>query len=185
MAEALARAKRLRAEAVEAQAARLAADKARTLQNAERAKEHGLVEKTAGESGIAGSVRNKWVDFLASELGADIAARLAAGGAPTVQDAKDFSSWVYSTRKYWSRVGRTGIGDSMGLRQIPYMLAKFVFPLMGYERGLRRLDDGRGEGEEPSLLPRAEGALEVAQGAGARSDSGAHAANAGRDVWCA
>ena len=133
MAEALARAKRLRAEAVEAQAARLAADKARTLQNAERAKEHGLVEKTAGESGIAGSVRNKWVDFLASELGADIAARLAAGGAPTVQDAKDFSSWVYSTRKYWSRVGRTGIGDSMGLRQIPYMLAKFVFPLMKYD----------------------------------------------------
>ena len=126
MAEALARAKRLRAEAVEAQAARLAADKERTLRNAERAKEHGLVEKSAGESGIAGSLRNKWVAFLASDLGAEVAARLAAGGAPTVQDAKDFASWAYSTRKYWSRVGRIGMGDSMGLRQLPYMLAKFV-----------------------------------------------------------
>ena len=49
--DALARAKQLRADAVEAQSARLAADAARTEHNAERAKEYGLVEKTAGESG--------------------------------------------------------------------------------------------------------------------------------------
>lgn len=130
--EALARAKKRRAEAVDAQEARLTADEARTLRNAERAKDHGLVEKTAGESGGAGRLRNKWVAFLESRSGAAIASRLSTGGAPTVEDAKDFSSWVYSTRQNWSRVGRPGIGDSMGLRQIPYMQAKYVFPLMKY-----------------------------------------------------
>ena len=73
------------------------------------------------------------MSFLESNNGKEIAARLATGGAPTVEDAKAFTTWVYSTRKYWSRVGRVGTGDSMGLRQIPYMLAKFVFPLMKYE----------------------------------------------------
>ena len=94
---------------MEAQAEKLAADAARTLHNAERAKEHGLVEKTAGESGAAGFLRNKWVAFLESLNGKDIAARLAVGGAPTVDEAKAFSSWAYSTRDRWSRVGRVGV----------------------------------------------------------------------------
>ena len=51
--EALARAKQRRAEAVEAQEKRMQADEARTLRNGERAKEHGLVEKSAGKSGVA------------------------------------------------------------------------------------------------------------------------------------
>ena len=131
--DALARAKRRREEAMEAQAEKLAADAARTLHNAERAKEHGLVEKTAGESGAAGFLRNKWVAFLESLNGKDIAARLAVGGAPTVDEAKAFSSWAYSTRDRWSRVGRVGMSDSMGQRQVPYMLAKYVFPLMKYD----------------------------------------------------
>ena len=42
--EALARAKRLRTEALTAQAARLAEGTARTVHNAERAKKHGMVE---------------------------------------------------------------------------------------------------------------------------------------------
>ena len=132
--QALARAKQLRTDAVEAQAARVQADEARTLRNAERAKEHGLVEKTAGESGMAGCLHRKWLAFLSqSESGKAIAARLVTGGAPSVDDAKAFSSWVYSIRERWSRVGRKGVSDSQGLRQIPYMLAKFVFPLMTYE----------------------------------------------------
>ena len=69
MAEALARAKQRRAEAVAAQEARMAADDVRTLKNAERAKEHGLVEKTAGESGAAGRLRNKWLAFLQTGFG--------------------------------------------------------------------------------------------------------------------
>jgi hypothetical protein len=72
MAEALARAKQRRAEAVAAQEACMAADDARTLRNAERAKEHGLVEKTAGESGAAGRLRNKWVAFLQTSVGKQI-----------------------------------------------------------------------------------------------------------------
>ena len=51
--EALARAKRLRTEALPAQAARLGEGTARTARNAERAKKHGMVEKSAGESGSA------------------------------------------------------------------------------------------------------------------------------------
>ena len=67
--------KKRRAEAVAAQEARLAAEEARTLHNAERAKEHGLVEKTAGESGAAGRLRNKWVAFLQTSVGKEIARR--------------------------------------------------------------------------------------------------------------
>ena len=62
--QALARAKQRREErAVEAQSARLEADTARTLRNSERAKEHGMVEKSAGESS-AGSLQKKWMTFL-------------------------------------------------------------------------------------------------------------------------
>ena len=60
--------------------------------------------------------------------------RLAAeGGSPTVDETKLFSTWAYSTRATYSCVGRKGCGDSYGALQIPYMLAKFVFPLMQYE----------------------------------------------------
>ena len=46
------------------------------------------MEKTAGESGAAGYLRNKWVRWLASEHGGQVAARLEAeGGAPTVEEA--------------------------------------------------------------------------------------------------
>ena len=55
--EALARAKRLRTEALTAQAARLGEGTARTVRNAERAKKHGMVEKSAGESGVAGNLK--------------------------------------------------------------------------------------------------------------------------------
>ena len=53
------------------------------------------MEKTAGESGAAGYLRNKWVRWLASEHGGQVAARLEAeGGAPTVEEAnKLFSTW--------------------------------------------------------------------------------------------
>ena len=61
-----------------------------------------------------------------------------------------------------------GGGDSYGALQIPYMLAKFVFPLMKYEGyvGLT-MAVGAGEGEESGVLPRAQGALEGAEGAAA------------------
>ncbi|MDC0525511.1 hypothetical protein OAO87_00835 [bacterium] len=64
-----------REAAVAAQAARTTAEKAH-----EEAKAHGLVEKTAGESGAAGVLRNKWAKWLGSEHGGDVAARLAAEG---------------------------------------------------------------------------------------------------------
>ena len=72
MADALARAKQRRAEALAAQEARTAAAEDRTRRIAERAKEHGLVEKTAGESGAAGRLRNKWIAFLETGVGKEI-----------------------------------------------------------------------------------------------------------------
>jgi hypothetical protein len=131
---ALARAKQRRDAALAAQTERMTAEKAAIAEAHEGAKEHGLVEKTAGESGAAGKLRNKWAKWLESEHGAEVAARLdSAGGVPTVEETKLFSTWTYTTRQKYSPVGRKGGGDAYGLLQIPYMLAKFVFPLMKYD----------------------------------------------------
>ena len=58
MAAALARATMRRVEAVAAQAKRMTAEKAAVAKAHEDAKQDGLVEKTAGESGNAGWLRN-------------------------------------------------------------------------------------------------------------------------------
>ena len=133
-AAALERAKRRREEALAAQAAHDARVAADIALHFERAKEHGLVEKTAGESGAAGKLHRKWKAWLGSQHGEAAAARLKADGdAPTIEETKLFSTWVFTTRSTYSCVGRKGCGDSYGALQIPYMLAKFVFPLMQYE----------------------------------------------------
>ena len=126
---------RARAFRAEAQAARPSgADiAARVDATHQRAKESGQVEKTAGESGQAGVLKRKWEKWLASPHGQSVAARLAGGGAPTVEDAKRFATYMYEERSTYSCVGRRGGGDSYGQLQIPYMLAKFVFPMMGCE----------------------------------------------------
>ena len=133
MSEALARARKRREEALAAQKEVVSAEAAQIAVANERAKANGMVEKTAGESGAAGRLRNKWVKWLASEHGQAVANRLAAGGAPTVEEAKLFSTWTYKTRQNYSCVGRQGGGNSYGALQIPYMLAKFVFPMMKYD----------------------------------------------------
>ena len=58
---ALARARQRREEAVAAQTQRMMAETAAVRKAHEDAKKNGLVEKTAGESGNAGWLRNKWV----------------------------------------------------------------------------------------------------------------------------
>ena len=69
MSEALARARKRREEALAAQKEVVSAEAAQIAVANERAKENGMVEKTAGESGAAGRLRNKWVKWLASEHG--------------------------------------------------------------------------------------------------------------------
>ena len=98
-----------------------------------RASECGMVEKTAGKSGVAGSLQRAWKKWITSPLGAQAAARVEAGEAPTLADMKAFQTHKYLHREMHSSVGRQGCGDSVGLLQIPYMLGKFVFPLMGYK----------------------------------------------------
>ena len=99
----------------------------------ERAKEHGLVAKTAGQSGQAGVLQRKWQRWLEGD-GCFVADRIAAGGTPDLEDMKRFSTWVYSAagRERFSCAGRKGCGDAYGDLQIPYMLGKFVFPRLGY-----------------------------------------------------
>ena len=46
-----------------------------------------MVEKSAGESGVAGNLKQKWLTFLESPSGKEIAARLAIGGVPVVDSA--------------------------------------------------------------------------------------------------
>ena len=98
-----------------------------------RASECGMVEKTAGKSGVAGMIQRGWKKWITSPLGAQAAARVEAGEAPTLADMKAFQTHKYLHRETHSSVGRQGCGDSVGSLQIPYMLGKFVFPLMGYK----------------------------------------------------
>ena len=130
--EALARA---RVSRVQAAAARLSEQEeaARIDKTHQRAKDNGQVEKTAGNSGATGSLKRKWERWLATAHGESVAVRLAGGGAPTVEEVKRFATYTYEHRDRYSCVGRKGGGDSYGELQIPYMLGKFVFPLMGYE----------------------------------------------------
>ena len=51
-----------------------------------RAEEVGMVEKTAGESGVAGSMQRGWQKWISSALGAQAAAHVEAGEAPTLAD---------------------------------------------------------------------------------------------------
>ena len=80
--EALARAQARREEAVKAQAAALATERAEIAIANERAKEHGLVAKTAGDSGAAGTLRRKWELWLESV------------GSPTLQSTATPRSWT-------------------------------------------------------------------------------------------
>ena len=98
-----------------------------------RAEEVGMVEKTAGQSGVAGSMQRGWQKWISSALGAQAAARVEAGKAPTLEDMKAFQTYKYLNRETYSSVGRQGCGDEMGSLQIPYMLGKFVFPMMRYK----------------------------------------------------
>lgn len=124
----------IRAKRREDEEARVLKEKSIVEFTMRRAAENGMVEKTAGESGQAGVLRNKWIKWLDSAHGAEVKARLAAeGGAPTVEEAKLFSTWVYSTRQMYAPNGAKGCSDAYGLLQIPYMLAKLVFPLMKYD----------------------------------------------------
>ena len=109
---ALERAKQLREAALQAQTQRMTAEKAAIAKAHENAKEHGLVEKTAGESGAAGNLRNKWAKWLATPHGCGVAARLdAEGGAPTVEETKLFSTWTRETRGRFTRLlaGRAAV----------------------------------------------------------------------------
>ena len=92
-----------------------------------------MVEKTAGKSGVAGMMQRAWKKWITSPLGGEAAARVEAGEAPTLADMKAFQTHKYLHRETHSSVGRQGCGDSVGMLQIPYMLGKFVFPLMGYK----------------------------------------------------
>ena len=126
---AVARAARAQVQALRPTAEQQQAEIERVQQ---RALEFGMVEKTAGKSGVAGSMQRGWKKWMKSPLGAQAAARVTAGESPVLEDMKAYQTYKYLNRETYSSVGRQGCGDSVGSLQIPYMLGKFVFPLMGY-----------------------------------------------------
>ena len=108
MSEALERVKKRREAALAAQAEASSKEAELVRCNHQRAKDHSLVEKTAGKSGAAGKLKMKWEKWLSSEHGKDTATRLADGSSPTIEEAKLFSTWVFTTRQRFSAVGRQG-----------------------------------------------------------------------------
>ncbi len=67
-----------------------------------RAEEFGQVEKTAGQSGVAGSLKRSFEEWVNSPLGAQAAQNVAAHGAPTLDDMKAFQTYKYLNRKTYS-----------------------------------------------------------------------------------
>ena len=53
-----------------------------------------------------------------------------AATGPTVALAKAFSSYCFTHREKYSPLGNEGMGDSFGIKQLPYLLAKYSFPML-------------------------------------------------------
>ena len=76
------------------------------------------------------SIVHKWERFLerhAGEEGYD------ASEGPTVRLAVKFQTWGFFNRECFSTMGLDGMGDAWGQLSVPYYLAKYGFPIMGYE----------------------------------------------------
>ena len=73
-----------------------------------------------------------WVAFLEThgdEYGFDAAAEVAG---PMIELAVTFQTHGYHERLTFSTVDDSGMGDSWGKLAVPYLLARYVFPLMEY-----------------------------------------------------
>ena len=111
---AVARAARAQVQALRPTAEQQQAEIERVQQ---RALEFGMVEKTAGKSGVAGSMQRGWKKWMKSPLGAQAAARVTAGESPVLEDMKAYQTYKYLNRETYSSVGRQGCGDSVGSLQ--------------------------------------------------------------------
>ena len=82
-----------------------------------RAKESGQVEKTAGESGVAGTLRNKFVKWLESVHGKGVQKRLEdEGGAPI-----RYSLNLY-TKRHCSSPGLLSLSDTSHPTHSSYLI---------------------------------------------------------------
>ena len=92
-------------------------------------------ERLAAENGGASyktsraveSLKIKWELFIDGH-----GASYGFDGEPTVELAGHFLSHAFCERQVYSTTGAQGMSDSWGERVVPYLLAKFVFPLMEY-----------------------------------------------------
>jgi len=117
----------------EAEGEVLACDPTPDQLRAEAAEAERLAAETGGASVKTSravlSLKTKWelfIDVHGSSYGFD-------SRAPTVELAAHFITHAYSERQTYSPTGAQGMSDSWGERVVPYLLAKFVFPLMKYE----------------------------------------------------
>ena len=109
----------------------------RVLSTAEQLREEAAeAERLAQRDGIPPksaavihSLKRRWVAFLEThgdEYGFDAAA------GPTIELAVTFQTHGYHERLTFSTVDDSGMGDSWGKLAVPYLLARYVFPLMEY-----------------------------------------------------
>ena len=98
-------------------------------------KEAAEAERLAFETGGASAktsmpilaLMNKWETFV--DVHGDA---YGFEGAPTVDLAVHFVTHGFKERQNYSPTGAMGMSDSWGERVVPYLLAKFVFPMMKY-----------------------------------------------------
>jgi hypothetical protein len=103
-------------------AAELQAEREKAAEARRAAEKQGIDPKTEE---INRYIAGKFAAWL--EVHGEVAGYDAALG-PTVSLAKDFSSYCFTHREYYSPLGNVGMGDAFGSKQLPYLLAKFSFP---------------------------------------------------------
>lgn len=106
-----------RRRAAELQAQR---EKAAAAQKAAEA--HGKDAKTEEVIRYIAAKFGAWLEVHGEAAGYDAAL------GPTVLVAKDFAAHCFVNRERYSTVGNVGMGEAFGMKQLPYMLAKFAFP---------------------------------------------------------
>ena len=88
------------------------------------ARESGTSAKTGA---VVAAMKRRWMEFLAVHGEA-----YEFDGTPTIELAIKFQTHGFKERVNWSTFGCDGMGDSWGALQVPYLLAKYVFPRLEY-----------------------------------------------------
>ena len=104
----------------------------------------------ANTSQAVASLERRWRDFL--ELHGDAYGYNEADG-PTIEHAVHFQTIGFHHRVYgFSTTGEEGMSDSWGMLAVPYLLAKYMFPIVGHAGWTGLTEHGLKEKVKPWTL---------------------------------